>query len=350
MLKSNATAVFGHDHDLHCHYRHDASVVWLNPLSHDMISASITSINIPSAVISATRTLSLCVVSLLLLHTLVWVVHADSGNCRYDSEQCSCRFGDDHQGVCWDAHPTVRGICTKRFCRAGWTCSCFGRTHVCSMRTTQIHRLVDPMLGQGTSIAECRMVTSDLHAGEPQLQLGTVKIHISTRGMRANSCSKVAWWHNGELLGAHGLIEEDPMNVTAELAVRGYHTEVELKPGDLLAFRFRDASYYCFKSLVEFRVSATSISSTHPNVTTVYARDYTADWYLPSTLLTTDNTGVDESEPDWTKFLPARTSLLNNGVPIDPGHDYWRPRNDSDADHRQGDFYFRVQLPDSIEF
>lgn len=268
-------------------------------------------------------------------------VEADSGSCRYDSDWCSCRIGDMNQGVCWDVHPTLENVCVKRYCHPGWTCSCASRTHLCNVRTHATHKLINPSTDSTLSQASCTSSISLPTASSPNISLGSIQFHLSRPGISSDSCSQFAWWHNGELLGNYGKIEN---GIDLETSKRQKHSMIELKKGDLLAFRFIDASYYCYKHFTEFIINGTSLNSNAQSVNTMYAREYSADWYLPHYELNVANTGLDESETDFTKFLPLRTHLLTSGIRIVAGEDYWQVRDDTDDDHKRGDFYFRIQL------
>lgn len=200
----------------------------------------------------------------------------------------------------------------------------------------------------GKSQAPCVTKSIPVVSGQ-EIALGSLKIHISRPGVLANDCVQFAWWHNGELVGNHGVVSDmSSETVDNELSLREDHSMLELRPGDLIAFRFRDSSYYCYKHLIECTINGTVISSVNSQVTTHYARNYSRDWYLPSTELTSENTGVDESETDLTKFIPLRTTKLTSNTAIIPGEDYWTPIDDSDPDSKRSDWYFRIQLPDML--
>lgn len=196
--------------------------------------------------------------------------------------------------------------------------------------------------------APCEIKTT-LQVSALDITLGSVKIHISRAGVLANDCTQLAWWHNGELLGNRGLaptMSED--TVDAELTAREDHSLLELRPGDLIAFRFLQSSYYCYLHLTEMVVNSTSLDTLSQGVTTHYARAYSPDWYLPSFKLTGANTGVDENETNKKKFIPLRAKKLNSDQPIVPGNDYWEPTDNSDSDKKKGSFYFRIQIPDKL--
>lgn len=282
----------------------------------------------------------------LVVSVIVTVtVLGDSGSCRYDVDRCSCKIGEANQGVCWDRDPFFTGLCNRRFCRSGWTCSCQSRTHVCYRGYRSISSVASEDVEK--SQAPCVSKSVSVVSGQ-ELELGSLRIYLSRPGVLANDCTQIAWWHNGELMGSRGTVNDiSTDNVDDELSAREEHSMLELRPGDLIAFRFRSSSYYCFKNLVEFTVNGTTITSVNSDITTYYARKYSKDWYLPSTKLE-EIMGIDESDTDLTKFIPARTTKLSSNTAIIPGEDYWMAIDNSNADNKQSDWYFRVQLPEVL--
>lgn len=283
---------------------------------------------------------------LFLLMAMPSNVLGDSGTCRYDIDRCSCRIGEANRGVCWDRDPLFKGLCYRRFCHSGWTCTCHSRTHVCfreyrsvpSVAVEDVHK----------SQALCASKSVPVVSGQ-DIALGHLRIHISKTGMLGNDCAEMAWWHNGELMGNHGAASDiTTKSIDRELSIREEHAMLELRPGDLIAFRFRDSSYYCYKHLVEFSINGTVITTADARVTTYYARKYSRDWYLPSTALTPKNKGIGESETDLAKFIPLRKTKLTSNSAIVPGEDCWAPKNDSDPDNKKSEWYFRIQIPDAV--
>ena len=271
---------------------------------------------------------------------------ADFGTCRYDTDRCSCKMGAANQGLCWD---TILGTtqCSQRPCRAGWTCACGGRTHVCS-RGNRVANAPVHLEDAKKSVAECTTKTVPAVSSR-QFSLGTVALYLSRPGMLANDCSNIAWWLDGELLGNRKTVPGmSESNVDQELSDRENHSLLEILPGSLVAFRVKEGSYYCFKHLVDMVINGTHVTSSSPGVTVHYAREYTKEWFLPSYKLTPDNTAEDESETDLTKFIPLRPKTLTSDKPIKEGVDYWEPRDDSSADNKRSNWYYRVQVPDPL--
>lgn len=128
----------------------------------------------------------------------------------------------------------------------------------------------------------------------------------------------------------------------AEFEMRdGPHTQLELRGGDVISWRFRAGSYYCQKHVVELTVNGTKVGLDTPGVELYYARAFTTDWYEPKF---TPVFGEDEDEQDLQKFLPLRTRKFD-GTPISPTGDYFEPLDASDADHKPSNFYYRMTLP-----
>lgn len=182
-----------------------------------------------------------------------------------------------------------------------------------------------------------------------QFTLGTLKLHISRAGILANDCTRIAWWLDGELLGnrksAAGI---STSTVDQEISDREDHSLLELLPGSLVAWRFKDGSFYCFKYFAEMMVNKSKITSSTAGVTIYYAREYTKDWFMPSYKLTSEDMGVDESETDLKKFIPLRKKKLTSDTQILEGVDYWQPISEASADNRRSNWYFRMQIPDPL--
>lgn len=194
------------------------------------------------------------------------------------------------------------------------------------------------------STAACKTSQAALVSGR-DISLGTFKIHMSRKGMLANECGKLAWWLNGFLYGNRGS-EPNVSEATVDVSVkdREEHALLELRRGDLLAFRFKESSYYCYKHLSEMLVNGTDISTASEGVSTRYSREYSSDWFLPSYVLDESNTADDETDLDLSKFLLPREKMLGSDTEIVPGVDYFEPRDDSDPDHKRSNFYWRIQI------
>ncbi|KAI0562470.1 hypothetical protein FGB62_59g025 [Gracilaria domingensis] len=250
----------------------------------------------------------------------------------------SCIFGSPVQGRCWDrtAGTPSSGPCSDRYCRAGWTCSCLGRSHLCPLKN--ITTTVISHLSGGT--AYCRDVTVQ-GAGNPEIRLGSLRIGISRRALERGECKELSWWQNGVLMGEYGVTPRiNRFNLESELERRGTHTNVELRRGDLLAFRFADASYHCFTHMLNVQVDGDYRSLGHSSMSVRFARQYSRDWYDP---LYTPTLSEDEDAAAPSDFLPLRTNFFSNGGLILSGWDYWR-EPDGTRDHMKGNFYYRVQL------
>lgn len=250
----------------------------------------------------------------------------------------SCVYGSERQGRCLDriGGTPSRGPCVERYCRAGWTCACLARTHLCPLKNTT-RSVVDSLSG---SQLYCRDEEIQ-NAGLPYIKLGSWTIGISRKALLENECKDLNWWLNGELMGEYG---ETPrinrFNVDSELQRRGTHTAIELKRGDLLSFRFRDASYHCFTHVSDIQVDGQLLRIGDTGLSITFARQFSQDWNEPSF---TPNFANDEDLALPTDFLPLRTNFFSDGSTINAGWDYWT-QPDGTRDHEKGNFYYRVQL------
>lgn len=252
-------------------------------------------------------------------------------------------MGDNHSGTCWDMIDTVQ--CRKRFCRPGWTCSCYKRTHLCRMMRRSAHMPMNPR--EKAKISSCRTRTI-YAASAPVLELGSVTISVSTVGSRADACNEVALFHNGNLIANFpkepSLVETEPVNV---LKRREYYDKLELRPGDLVAFRFYSASYYCFRHHVSFVVNGKTITTDSPGVTMLYARKASDGWYLNDYDMR-GRIANSESDPDLTKWLRPREKTITSGAIIIPNVDYWDTPDQSNPDRRISNYYWRISIPNNF--
>lgn len=200
--------------------------------------------------------------------------------------------------------------------------------------------VVDGSIG-GSPNTACHEETHKV-AGKGILELGSWTPRISRSGLLANACTRIAWWLNGDLMGNYG---DDPVidatNVDSEVLRRADHTLYELKSGDLIAFRYKTASYYCFNSQVILNVNGTVLDSATGAMSITFARQHTPDWFMPSF---TPVFSPSESGATPTDFSPLRTNFLSSGLPITPGVDHWEAP-DGSRDHALSNFYYRIQIP-----
>lgn len=178
------------------------------------------------------------------------------------------------------------------------------------------------------------------------MKLGSFTPAISRTGLLHDSCTRIAWWHNGQFRGewpSRPLLDQS--TVDTALTDRTQHTLLELRPGDLLAFQILQASYYCYKHFSAISVNNLNVTTIMPGILTHYAREYSVDWYDPATTLNASNTATDESEPNLQKFLPPRPTMLQEATVIVPGVDYWAPDEGANLDTRTGDWFWRIQIP-----
>lgn len=191
----------------------------------------------------------------------------------------------------------------------------------------------------GPDTATCSEIKADRVSG-PVMELGEWLISISRAGFDAGECSQVSVYHNGVELNVFGNDPAiTPANADDEYAKRSIHDHLELQTGDVLAFRFKQSSYYCYNGLSDFVVNGNPLASTNNSVTTHYSLKYTAGWNLPSFVPTyvTQETGSNPGD-----FIPLRTNMIAGSI-IVPGSDLWAADNGSPDTHRSN-YYFRIVL------
>lgn len=225
---------------------------------------------------------------------------------------------------------------------AGWTCSCLGRTHVCPLRNLSSMVIDQYIPGSNNTRATCytRSVQS---ADKPSLKLGGWNMSLSRTGMLQNSCTQIRWFLNGVEMASFG---KPPImsaeNLDDEIDKRGINSLYEFRAGDLLAFQFLSASYYCHLSHFVINVDGSERVLTNSNSSDVirFARKFSMGWNQPWFIPVL---GTDEYNADSWHFVPLRPMLFSSGAPIIPGIDYWLP-DDGTRDHESTNFYFRVLL------
>lgn len=285
---------------------------------------------------------------------LIFAVVGETAPCRYEDTLCSCKLGEANQGTCWDALAGAPGTCKSRPCLKGWTCACAGRTHLCPRIDANVNTISDAVFVARPAPAEalCNR-TLQKKVALPTLKLGMMNLSISQAGIQADKCTQFSWYHNGDLRGEwtnEGVFTLSANETAKASTDRSVHTLLELLPGDLLAFQFTEASYYCYKALAAIRANNLNITTDMPGVETYYAREYSPDWYSPNVTInaTTIGNGTEQFESDLTKFLTPRKSLLDdNTTLIVPGNDYWQP-DDGSNDHAVANWYWRIHIPTDL--
>lgn len=207
---------------------------------------------------------------------------------------------------------------------------------MCSIRSTPII-VLDSQTGQDTG--DCHEEVAP-RAKTWQLELGEWDLGLSRKGLLANACNQVSVWHNGYLLGSYG---NDPVvtssNLDEEYDGRTVHKALELKPGDVLAFRFKNASYLCYNSKSELRVNGTTLDTESTGVESYFSKGFTEGWNLPGF---TPTFSPQESGASYKDFFPLRESL-STGTAVTPGDDLWEA-DDGSLDHHTSNFYFIIKL------
>jgi hypothetical protein len=134
-------------------------------------------------------------------------------------------------------------------------------------------------------------------------------------------------------------------NLASVLADRQNHSLLELRPGDLIAFRHREGSIYCYNHFSEFLVNGTVVDTTMAGVDVRYSRIFAENWYKPSLNVVL---GTGEEEKDLTKWLPPRTRMLASTTPVSPGSDQFETIDPKSADHKRSNWYWRIQIPSNL--
>lgn len=149
-----------------------------------------------------------------------------------------------------------------------------------------------------------------------------------------------------------------PGSLSSELATRQDHSLLEIRPGDIVAFRFKDTSYHCYNHLTVFNIDGIAVDSRTAGFETRFARAHTDGWETKSF-----SPVIDEVERDdnLASFIPLRKNQLPKletgtgvGPAIIPGADMWKaPANvaageEYDQNHKQSNFYFRIQIPATL--
>jgi hypothetical protein len=302
------------------------------------------------------------------------VARAELGECRYDAAACSCKMGEENQGVCWDPLRDDPLSCKPRACKRGWTCACGGRTHVCHVGQLSTKRNTgaavtmaqilkspqdfSPVVRQEKSSAlhrPCSTQTAKT-ATKTDIKLGTIKFQLSSTGALANQCNYVAWFHNGKIMGNY---KKEAAAVTdstlpAVSAKREDHSLLELRPGDLISFRTKEASYHCYRHLTEFSVDGAAVDSTAVGFETRFAREHSEGWekkeFKPVLAEVETKTNLKSFTPLRTHRLPKTETSTERGPAIIPGADMWRPPANTsageayDQNDKISNFYYRIQV------
>lgn len=162
--------------------------------------------------------------------------------------------------------------------------------------------------------------------------------------------------HNGVLMGNYkpsGSMTQ--AKVASETKTRVDHSLLELRPGDLISFRFKDTSYYCYTHLTQFTINGITVDSRGAGFDTRFSREHTDDWFSKGFKPTLAS---EEKDDNLRSFTPLRARMLPKvagssevGQVIVPGTDYYQPPTTgaaADQNHKLSNFYFRVQIPDAL--
>lgn len=169
------------------------------------------------------------------------VVSAQTGsNCVFNSTLCTCLFGNA-EGDCWDPVTGRRGFCAKRVCDAGWTCDCDG-DYYCHRGPTTVS-LVDPA-NVDSNPAACRTVNNEIRINVAGCKLGNFRPLISAKGFNAGQCQNWQWFFNG---ASQNSFSYDSGRQPADRNAMARWEDLPLKPGDVIAHRFKNEWEECYE-------------------------------------------------------------------------------------------------------
>lgn len=316
------------------------------------------------------------VLSFVVVGVLLAVGNAEYGECTFSDKFCSCKVGSESEGICLDKVPG-KAICTARTCVEGWTCSCHGRTHLCEIKkVTGYKNTGAPLLLQDVLKTENpefenevrslklkpvarnaaakieRPCTTHQHfvASKVDLKLGNITFHFSEIGMLAGKCNVLAWWLNGKKMGDYRHAGDvNSGNLKEYVTKFSKHSLLEIRPGDLVAFRFRAGTYHCYKHLTSFIINGRRIESTAPGFSTRFARQWTKNWFKKSF---TPTLAEEETRQNLQSFVPLRKHMIKETesdaeVEIIPDADMFST-NYATANHQVSNFYYRIQIPEEL--
>lgn len=139
--------------------------------------------------------------------------------------------------------------------------------------------------------------------------------------------------------------------MTKELDERENHYLLEARGGDIFAWRYRDASYYCQIHSVRLNVNGTIINNvfTNPLVKITFARAFSKNWFHPAFKPVY---GTNEEDDDvLTHFMPPRARKFSGEtIPPNQDLDLWSPTDQSDPDNKKSNWYWRLELDPSRKF
>lgn len=289
--------------------------------------------------------------AIAVLFSVIPLIHCDVGPCHFDSDECSCSEKNTGGGICWDKNGN--STCTSRPCNGGWTCLCEGRTHLCETKEKKIY-IPTGTISAGQSTAQCEKEERQVVL-KPILKLGFLTISLSFKGILKNDCNRFKWFLNGETMGTYP--SEPGMNAISAIKARKerqYHKMLELKEGDVIAFRFIQASYYCFSGSVYILHNGT-VSDFRPGEANArrfeayYSDHQISGWKSRDLELEDENTAPDETSAaskGRNTFILFRSKKLSQSHSIITGlDDLWEPRDNTNPDNRRSNWYFRMKIP-----
>jgi hypothetical protein len=138
---------------------------------------------------------------IVAIAALLALARAEVGPCRFDKSACSCKMGEENQGVCWDPIQNDPLNCKPRSCKRGWTCSCGDRTHLCdvgmlssrhntgaavTMKEILAPKQIQQLVRQESLLVRPCTTMAVETATKTDIKLGTIKFQFSETGSLAN--------------------------------------------------------------------------------------------------------------------------------------------------------------------
>lgn len=285
----------------------------------------------------------------LLLSSIHTRANTESAPCRFENSQCSCLFNHQEGGICLDK---IRGsdLCAQRPCRGGWTCQCAGRTHLCNLnRVRVLVPAIEPSAPKPAPDANIPCDRSPQRiVSSLQIVLGWVSFGISYQGLREGDCSRFTWFLNGRKMAEFDDSTAEGSAIPTHRSMV-FHDKLEMRPGDVVAFRFQRSSYYCFSNSVLMHVNGTSERATAPagdRFEAYYNRASVTGWKSKNLVIDQTNSKPEESAAGPEDWIPWRTRKLVPPRPaLPPSQNNWKPRDETNLDDRRGKWFFRFKIP-----
>lgn len=175
------------------------------------------------------------------------------------------------------------------------TCDCDG-DYLCHRGPTTVSLVPDVT----NNPAACT-TAEEIRINMAGCKLGYFHPSISPTGFAAGACQNWVWWLNGD--PPQNIFTNSDNQANGDLNALTQWNDLPLKPGDVLAFRWRDEWEECYMQFTELSVNGTVINTMDPTATRhVFSEDFVTGW---------PEVGFDDSS--WSApVLPLNTDSFNN--------------------------------------